>query len=252
MARQSLNRRNFFGMITKGGAAALVASTGMLISSPATYAATTLQTSGEFVLPPLPYGYEALEPHIDTETMNLHHTRHHAAAVTGLNNALRDYPEWRGKTVVEILARINEVPEAIRTTVRNAGGSHLNHSIFWATMGPGGGGQPVGMLSDGINATFGDFASFRARMTDTALRIFGSGWAWLVLSSAGSLQVISRPNQDAPVMDGHAALVGIDMWEHAHYLKYRNRRNEYVEAWWNTINWESVALRYDQARTAMK
>jgi Fe-Mn family superoxide dismutase len=156
----------------------------------------------------------------------------------------------QGREIVDLLYHINDVPEAIRMSVRNNAGGHLNHAIFWATMGPTGGGEPVGRLAQAIATTFGSFKSFQAQLNDAAVRRFGSGWAWLVLDSTGKLQVISRPNQDAPVMDGLHALVGVDVWEHAYYLKYQNRRADYLNAWWNVVNWEAVALRYEQARSA--
>jgi superoxide dismutase, Fe-Mn family len=152
----------------------------------------------------------------------------------------------------EVLYRINEVPEAIRTSVRNNGGGHLNHAIFWATMGPKGGGEPVGSLAEAIGATFGSFANFQTQLTDAAMRRFGSGWAWLVMDGSGKLQVVSRPNQDAPVMDGLHTLVGVDVWEHAYYLKYQNRRADYLAAWWNVVNWEAVAHRFEQARMTVR
>jgi len=256
-AARSISRRRFLSSLSIGGAAALLAP-----SATPTFARVPLHTlrmleatlaaqaGTSYTLPPLPYDYNALEPHIDTATMHLHHDRHHATYVTNLNNALANYPDLQGRDIVDLLYHINDVPEDIRTTVRNNGGGHLNHSIFWATMGPTGGGQPIGALADAINATFGDFASFKAEMTNAATKQFGSGWAWLVLDVAKQLQVISRPNQDAPVMDGLAALVGVDVWEHAYYLKYQNKRADYLAAWWNTINWESVGLRYDQAHGA--
>lgn len=255
-AARLISRRRFLGSLGVGGAAALFAP-----RAAATFAHAPLgvlrgleaglaaQAAG-FTLPPLPYGYSALEPHIDEATMRLHHDRHHNTYVTNMNTALKDYPSLQGRDIVDLLYHINDLPEAIRTTVRNNGGGHLNHSIFWATMGPTGGGQPVGPLAAAINTAFGDFATFKARMTDAATRQFGSGWAWLVLDGNKQLQVVSRPNQDAPVMDGLAALVGVDVWEHAYYLKYQNRRADYLAAWWNTINWEAVARRFDQARGA--
>jgi len=254
-AARSISRRRFLGSLGLGSAAALLAPTATPTFARASLptlrmldAKTAAQAGASYTLPPLPYDYSALEPRIDTATMRLHHDRHHATYVTNLNNALAEYPDLQGRDIVDLLFRINTVPEAIRTTVRNNGGGHLNHSIFWATMGPTGGGQPIPPLLDAINLAFGDFDTFKARMTDAATRQFGSGWAWLVLDGAGQLQVISRPNQDAPVMDGLAALVGVDVWEHAYYLKYQNRRAEYLTAWWNTINWESVGKRFDQAR----
>jgi superoxide dismutase, Fe-Mn family len=251
MEPKRINRRGFLGTIGKAGAVALAAGIGFNAPNTAAAATTESTPTGGFTLPPLPYAYDALEPFIDTQTMILHHTRHHGAAVTSLNTALKDYPALGQRTIVDLLAHINTLPEAIRTPVRNLGGSHLNHSIFWATMAPNAGSQPVGGLANDIATTFGSFAAFQARLSDVALRIFGSGWAWLVMDQRGGLQVISRPNQDAPIMDGLTPLVGIDMFEHAHYLKYQNRRNEYVSAWFNVINWHGVILRYEHTRRTL-
>ncbi|NOK58289.1 MAG: Superoxide dismutase [Chloroflexi bacterium AL-W] len=245
------NRRRFLGAL---GAGSLVAAfipwktTFAQVQAGAINAASTEPIDGVFALPPLPYNYAALEPHIDTLTMSIHHGAHHHSYVRNLNTALAGYPDVQGRSVVDLLYHINDIPEAIRTTVRHNGGGHLNHSIFWATMGPGGGGQPVGTLATAINATFGSFESFQQQLSDAASRQFGSGWGWLVLDGNGNLAIVARPNQDSPVMDGLAPLVGVDVWEHAYYLKYQNKRGDYLSAWWNTINWEAVALRYDQAR----
>jgi len=254
---RAINRRRFLGSLGIGGAAALFAPWGATAFARVSLrtlttldAALATQASGDFTLPPLPYDYSALEPHIDEATMRLHHDRHHATYVTNINAALANYPDLKGRDIVDLLYHINDVPEAIRTTIRNSGGGHLNHSIFWATMGPKGGGQPVGALADAINAAFGNFNTFKQKLTDAATKQFGSGWGWLVLDGSKQLQVISRPNQDAPVMEGLAALVGVDVWEHAYYLKYQNKRADYLTAWWNTVNWESVGKRYDQARGA--
>ncbi len=254
---RSISRRRFFSALGVGSAAALFAPLGTtpfarasLRTLAALDATTAALAGGVYTLPPLPYDYNALEPHIDEATMRLHHDRHHATYVKNLNDALANEPGWQGRDILDLLYHLNDVPEAIRTTVRNNGGGHLNHAIFWATMGPTGGGQPVGALAEAINAAFGDFNSFKQKLTDAATKQFGSGWGWLVLDGSKQLQVISRPNQDAPVMDGLAALVGVDVWEHAYYLKYQNKRADYLAAWWNTINWESVGKRFDQARGA--
>ena len=253
---RSISRRRFLGSLGVGGAAALFApweATAFARMSPRSLAAldsALAAQAGGFTLPPLPYDYNALEPHIDEATMRLHHDKHHATYVTNINTALANYPALQGRDIVDLLYHINDMPEAIRTTIRNSGGGHLNHSIFWATMGPKGGGQPIGALADAINTAFGDFNTFKQRLTAAATAQFGSGWGWLVLDGNKQLQVINRPNQDAPVMEGLAALVGVDVWEHAYYLKYNNRRADYLAAWWNTINWDSVGKRYDQARGA--
>jgi superoxide dismutase, Fe-Mn family len=251
---RTLSRRRFLGSLSVGGAAALFAPLGATAFArmPPRALATldalqAAQAGGIYTLPPLPYDYNALEPHIDEATMRLHHTRHHAAFITNLNNMLATYPDLRSRDIVDVLYHINDVPEAVRTIIRNNGGGHLNHSIFWATMGPNGGGQPVGALAAAINGAFGDFNTFKQRLTAAATQQFGSGWGWLVLDGNKQLQVINRPNQDSPVMEGLAPIVGVDVWEHAYYLKYNNRRADYLTAWWNTVNWESVGKRYDQA-----
>lgn len=195
-------------------------------------------------LPELPYAFDALEPHIDAETMRIHHGKHHQAYVDKLNAALDGYQELAGKPLEDLLRNINEVPEAIRAAVRNHGGGHANHSVFWKNMRPGGDSEPRGALAEAVRSAFGgDTAKFRDDFTKAALALFGSGWVWLV-SEMGALTIVSRPNQDSPLMDGLVPLLGLDVWEHAYYLKYQNRRPEYVAAWWNVVNWEDVAERY--------
>jgi Fe-Mn family superoxide dismutase len=194
-------------------------------------------------LPPLPYDYDALEPHIDAQTMEIHHTKHHQAYVTNLNAALEG-TEWADRTLEEVLAGLESLPEDKRTPVRNNGGGHWNHMFFWQIMGPGGGGEPSGELAQAIESTFGGFDSLKSQINDAGVKRFGSGWTWLVRDSGGALTVVSTPNQDSPVMEGQAPIIGIDVWEHAYYLKYQNRRPDYLEAWWNVINWEAVAQRY--------
>ena len=246
-------RRRFIGALGIGGLAATFMpwkTTFAQIQTEAIHTALTDPSDGVFTLPPLPYDYAALEPHIDTLTMSIHHGAHHNAYVRNLNNALAEYPDLQGRSVVDLVYHINDIPEAIRTTVRNNGGGHLNHAIFWATMAPGGGGQPVGALATAINATFGSFEIFQQQLTQASSRQFGSGWGWLVVDGNGNLAIVARPNQDSPVMEGLAPLVGVDVWEHAYYLKYQNKRGDYITAWWNTINWEAVAQRYDQARNS--
>lgn len=200
-----------------------------------------------FELPPLPYDYKALEPHIDTQTMQLHHDKHHATYVTNLNNALQGH-EFANLPVDEVLRRINEVPESARTAVRNNGGGHSNHTMFWQIMGPNGGGQPTGEIANAINAKFGSFENFKNAFNDAGTKRFGSGWAWLVIDRNGNLEVISTANQDSPLMEGLYPVMGNDVWEHAYYLKYQNRRPEYLNAWWNVVNWDEVNKRYAQAR----
>jgi len=198
-----------------------------------------------FELPPLPYDYNALEPHIDTQTMQIHHDKHHAAYVTNLNNALGNH-EFASLAVDDVVRRINEVPENIRTAVRNNGGGHSNHTMFWQIMKPNGGGVPAGALANAIQSTFGSFDAFKAAFNDAGVKRFGSGWAWLVLDKSGKLQVISTANQDSPLMDGLYPVMGNDVWEHAYYLKYQNRRPDYLNAWWNVVNWDEIARRYSQ------
>ncbi len=198
------------------------------------------------VLPNLPYGYDALEPHIDARTMEIHHSKHHAGYVAKLNGALEKHPDLQGKAVEELIADIASVPEGIRTAVRNNGGGHANHSLFWTLMGPNGGGTPGGSLADAIKSAFGDFDTFKQQFSDAAATRFGSGWAWLVVDG-GKMAVLSTPNQDSPLMDGKTPILGLDVWEHAYYLKYQNRRPEYIAAWWNVVNWDEVAKQFDRA-----
>ena len=200
-----------------------------------------------FELPPLPYDYKALEPTIDEETMHLHHDKHHQAYVTNLNNAVQG-TQFENMAVEDLIRNIGSVPENIRTAVRNNGGGHANHSMYWKIMTPNGGGQPSGPLADAINQTFGSFDQFKAQFNDAGAKRFGSGWAWLVAGQNGQLQVISTANQDSPLMDGLFPIMGNDVWEHAYYLKYQNRRPDYLNAWWNVVNWDEIARRFQQAR----
>jgi Fe-Mn family superoxide dismutase len=195
-----------------------------------------------FKLPELGYNFDALEPYIDAKTMELHHDKHHATYVDKLNAALEKYPEWSDKSIEEILLKLNEVPEDVRKPVQNNGGGHYNHSMFWISMKPGGADEPGGILADGIKSTFGSFDDFKAKLTEAAVNRFGSGWAWLV-DNNGKLEVYSTPNQDNPISEGKTPVLGLDVWEHAYYLKYQNRRPEYIEAWWNTVNWDEVSKR---------
>jgi len=196
-------------------------------------------------LPDLPYAKDALEPNIDAMTMEIHHDRHHAGYVNNLNTALAKHPELEGKSLDDLLKDLASVPEDIRTAVRNNGGGHWNHSLFWQVMSPNGGGAPSGALADAINTAFGSFDDFKAAFKAAAAGRFGSGWAWLVVAPDGTLSVTSTPNQDTPVMEGKTAILGLDVWEHAYYLKYQNKRPDYIEAWWNVVNWAEVARRYD-------
>ncbi len=201
------------------------------------------------VLPELPYDVAALEPHIDAQTMQIHHGKHHQAYITNLNNALNKHPELLGKNVDELLRGITLIPDDIRAAVRNHGGGHHNHSLFWTILAPsgkGGGGEPRGELAAAITRAFGDFAKFKEVLGNAATSQFGSGWAWLTVAN-GKLEVAARPNQDSPLMDNKTPILGLDVWEHAYYLKYQNRRPDYVAAWWNVVNWEEVARRYAAA-----
>lgn len=193
-----------------------------------------------YELPPLPYGYEALEPFIDVETMQIHHDKHHAAYAEKLNKALEKYPDLQAKPVEELLKDLNAIPEEVRPAVRNAGGGHFNHSLFWPMMKKGGGEEPAGILAEEIGKKFGNFAAFKEQFSTAAAGIFGSGWVWLVVDKSGGLAITTTPNQDSPVSVGQKPLLTLDVWEHAYYLKYQNRRPEYIKAWWNVINWEQI------------
>ena len=196
----------------------------------------------EFTLPPLPYAYDALAPHISQETMELHHDKHHQAYVTNLNAALKDQSPLDGQSIEQILKNIQSVPEGVRQAVINNGGGHANHTLFWEIMGPGGGGAPSGAVADAINAAFGGLEQLQTAVNEAGAKRFGSGWAWLV-KEGGALKVISTANQDSPLMNGQTPILGVDVWEHAYYVDYRNRRPDYLKAWWNTVNWNAVAER---------
>ena len=213
-------------------------------------AGTSTEQAVAHTLPKLPYDYPALEPHIDRQTMEIHHTKHHQTYINNLNAALDKHPELHKKTLEELLRGINAVPEDIRTTVRNNAGGHHNHSLFWTIMAPpgkGGGGEPGGALADAIRKTFSDFPKFKEQLSSAALTRFGSGWAWLAVAG-NKLDLFSTANQDSPLMDGKIPVLGLDVWEHAYYLKYQNRRNDYVAAWWNVVNWGEVQKRYEAAK----
>jgi Fe-Mn family superoxide dismutase len=193
-------------------------------------------------LPPLPYDFAALEPHIDTQTMQIHHGKHHAAYVNNLNAALEKHPNLQGKSAEDLIRGLSTVPEDIRTAVRNNGGGHVNHAMFWQIMGPGKGGAPTGAIAEAITGAFGSFDAFKEQMNKAGVGRFGSGWAWLV-ESKGKLSIESTANQDNPMSDGKKPILGIDVWEHAYYLKYQNRRPDYLAAWWNVVNWDEVNKR---------
>jgi Fe-Mn family superoxide dismutase len=194
-------------------------------------------------LPPLPYDYTALEPHIDEQTMRIHHDKHHATYVNNLNGALEKHPDLQKKSIEDLLRGINSVPEDIRTVVRNNGGGHANHTMFWEIMGPKGSGQPTGAIADAIKAAFGGFDQFKEQFAKAGVGRFGSGWAWLI-DAAGKLVIESSANQDSPLMEGKKPILGLDVWEHAYYLKYQNRRPDYIAAWWNVVNWDAVNKRF--------
>ena len=198
-----------------------------------------------YELPALPYAHDALEPFIDTMTMQIHHGKHHQAYVTNLNAALEQYPDFQKASVEALIRHIENVPEAIRTAVRNNGGGHANHAMFWQIMAPKAGGDPSGPLADAIKASFGSFEAFKGDLKKAALGRFGSGWAWLV-NNGGKLAIESTPNQDSPVMEGRNVVMGLDVWEHAYYLKYQNRRADFVDAWWSVVNWSEVAKRFSR------
>ncbi|MCT2537573.1 superoxide dismutase SodA [Aquibacillus koreensis] len=201
----------------------------------------------KFELPELPYAYDALEPHIDKETMNIHHTKHHNTYVTKLNGALEGHEELANKSLDELLSDLNSLPESIRTAVRNNGGGHANHSLFWTLLSPNGGGEPTGELADKISAKFGSLDKFKEEFAAAGAGRFGSGWAWLIVNN-GELEVTSTPNQDTPVMEGKTPILGLDVWEHAYYLKYQNKRPDYIAAFWNVVNWDEVSKLYEAAK----
>jgi Fe-Mn family superoxide dismutase len=197
-----------------------------------------------FTLPKLPYEFNALEPHIDAKTMEIHHDKHHQAYINNLNAAIEKHPELASKSVEDLLKDLSAVPEDIRTAVRNNGGGHWNHSMFWEIMGPKAGGEPSGALGDAIKKAFGDFKTFKEKLAAAGVGQFGSGWAWLVKDKGGALSVVATPNQDNPMSNGMTPILGVDVWEHAYYLNYQNRRPDYIAAWWNVVNWDSVSKRF--------
>ncbi|WP_088808974.1 MULTISPECIES: superoxide dismutase [Listeria] len=200
-----------------------------------------------YELPKLPYTYDALEPNFDKETMEIHYSKHHNTYVTKLNDALKGHDDLASLPVEELVAKLDTVPENIRTAVRNNGGGHANHTLFWSILSPSGGGEPAGELKAAIDAKFGNFADFKAKFADAATTRFGSGWAWLVVKN-GELEIISLPNQDSPLSDGYTPVLGLDVWEHAYYLKFQNRRPEYIDTFWNVVNWDEVAKRFAAAK----
>jgi Fe-Mn family superoxide dismutase len=200
-----------------------------------------------YELPPLTYPFDALEPHIDAKTMEIHHDKHHQAYITNANNALKDYPELAAKPVEELLKNVNAVPEAIRGPVRNNAGGHANHTFFWKIIGPKAGGAPTGKLAEAINSTFGGFDQFKEKLQAAGVGRFGSGWAWLVVDKEGKLAITSTANQDSPISEGLKPVLGVDVWEHAYYLLYQNRRPDYLKAFWNVVNWAEAGKNYEAA-----
>ena len=233
-----LNRRQ---LLRAAGAGAAVLSCGPL-------ALAAEEKAEGFTLPKLPYAYDALEPHIDAATMTIHHDKHHAAYVTGLNAALAKSPELLKKPIAAILQDFTSVPEMVRQAVINTGGGHANHTLFWNVMGPKGGGAPTGALAKAIDAAFESFAKFQEKLTAGGMTQFGSGWSWLVVDGKGKLDVMKSANQDSPYLKGLTPLLGVDVWEHAYYLKYQNRRADYLKAWWNVVNWDAVAMQLADAK----
>lgn len=233
----TINRRHFLKLL---GATTLAGGWGTL-------PAFAQNTSGPFSLPPLAYDYNALEPHIDAITMRFHHDRHHAAYVNNLNAAVSRYPQLVSQSAIALISNLESIPEDIRSIVRNNGGGHVNHSMFWEIMTPNGGGDPTGKIATAINDSFGSLAVLKQQFNDAGLKRFGSGWVWLVQTKEGKLEVTSTPNQDSPFMTGQYPIMGNDVWEHAYYLKYQNLRGDYLNAWWNVINWGEVNKRFEMA-----
>lgn len=246
----ALKRRNFLFLLSATTGAAALGTFSAAHAATSTAESSTKQARAKetFQLEPLPYAYNALEPHIDAATMRFHHDKHYATYIKNLNEAVNKYPQLQNKSAEELLRNINSVPQDVRTKVRNNGGGYVNHKMFWEIMGPNAGGIPTGPIADAINKTFGSFDAFKQQFNAAGAERFGSGWAWLVLNKSGQLQIISTANQDSPVMDGLYPIMGNDVWEHAYYLKYQNRRADYLTAWWNVVNWSEVNKRFTQAK----
>lgn len=236
----ALNRRHFLHLFSATAGAAYLGTLPRLVT------AQSSEAAGPFELPPLPYAYDALEPYIDAETMRFHHDKHHAGYTRSLNAALSSYPELQSQSAEDLLRNINSLPDEISNTVRNNGGGYVNHKMFWEIMSPNGGGEPTGEIATAINDTFGSLEALKEEFNDAGSSRFGSGWAWLVLDG-GTLKVTNTLNQDSPFMEGLYPVMGNDVWEHAYYLKYRNDRGEYLNQWWNVVNWDEVNNRYQQA-----
>ncbi len=245
MSHRKSSRRNFLSkMVALVPVAAGLPALAQAAATPAAGAAPNATApSGPFKLAPLPYAYDALEPYIDKQTMTIHHDKHHAAYVANLNKAVAGNADLASRSIEDLITRLSDLPEAIRPAVRNNGGGHLNHSLFWELMTPGGPKTPSGDLAKAIDSTFGSLQNFRKEFNDAGLKRFGSGWVWLVQEKGGKLRVLSTANQDSPISEGFQVLLGNDVWEHAYYLKYQNRRADYLEAWWNVLNWDKVSAR---------
>jgi superoxide dismutase, Fe-Mn family len=246
----TINRRHFLFLLTATAGGFTLDACAFAQTSPGgsqTTPAATPDTTGAIKLPPLPYAYDALEPHIDTKTMQFHHDKHHAAYVKNLNAALDKHPELKKTPVEELLLRLDRVPEDIRKTVRNNGGGHVNHTMFWEIMKPNGGGEPTGEIATAINQTFGSFTDFKKQFNEAGAGRFGSGWVWLVRNKQGKLQITTTANQDSPISEGSYPILGNDVWEHAYYLNYQNRRADYLAAWWNVVNWDEINKRFAAA-----
>jgi Fe-Mn family superoxide dismutase len=245
-------RRNFLYLLGAGSTVAFFSSgnNSSWADTPTTSISQNVAaTTGTFKLPPLTYDYNALEPHIDAATMKFHHDKHHAAYVKNLNDAVSKYPELKTQSVEQLLQNLSKLPKDIQTTVRNNGGGHYNHSMFWQIMGPKGGGAPTGSIATAIQKQYGSFDKFKTQFNEAGTKQFGSGWVWLIRDRA-NLKIITTPNQDSPISQGISPIMGNDIWEHAYYLKYQNRRPEYLSAWWNTINWREVNSRFEKAQKA--
>jgi superoxide dismutase, Fe-Mn family len=254
-----LNRRHFIYLIGAGAGALTLDGCALVGRQSGTASATPTSTPtqisannppGAIQLPPLPYAYEALEPHIDAQTMRFHHDKHHGTYVKNVNDALAKHPELKGKSIESLLKDLNSVPEDIRTIIKNNGGGHVNHSMFWRIMRPSGGGEPNGAIASAIKDTFGSFSNFKKQFDEAATKRFGSGWVWLVRNRDGKIEITTTANQDTPLSEGKFPIMGNDVWEHAYYLKYQNRRAEYLTAWWNVINWDEVNSRYAGVSTS--
>ena len=257
--KMNFNRRHFLLLLGASAAGLAVDNYAFAQSSPSAQIISQTPTPGAITLPPLPYAYNALEPYIGEETMRFHHDKHHAAYVRNLNAALDKYPNLKNRSVEDLLRNLNRVPSDIRKAVRNNGGGHVNHSMFWKIMKPNGGGEPTGALADAINDSFGSFEAFKQEFNSAGGSRFGSGWVWLVISDDDDddddnprLKVITTPNQDSPLMEDQYPIMGNDVWEHAYYLNYRNRRGEYLQAWWNVLNWDEISQRYAQGLAQIK